>query len=216
MLRTYHARAVALKTKGARPYFTEPVRLPNAQTELFFDVETDPFRDLCYLHGFVKRTASDNATEEFVPFTADEADPKLEKAAFAAAWDFVQSHPEATVYYYSPYERTTWRKLAKRYPDVVTDDHVSMLFAEDRFVDLYQDLVRSKMIWPTTSLSIKALASYLGFHWRDPDPSGAASVQWFHQWIEHGDPQLWHRILDYNEDDCRAMRVLVDALRRMN
>ena len=28
------------------------------------------------------------------------------------------------IYYYSPYERTTWRKLQNRYPDVITEENV--------------------------------------------------------------------------------------------
>jgi uncharacterized protein len=215
-LKTYHARAVLQKQENAKPYFTSPVELPTASVELFFDVETDPFRDLCYLHGFVVRRNGDNATEEFVPFTADEATPELEKAAFAQAWQFVNGHADAIVYYYSPYERTTWKRLARDYPEVASEDAVIALFEQPRFVDLYQDVVRSKMIWPTHSLSIKALARFLGFQWRDTDPSGAASVQWFHQWVETGDLAIWSRILEYNEDDCRAMRVLADALRRLS
>ena len=76
--------------------------------------------------------------------------------------------------------------------------------------------MQTDIIWPTSSLSIKALAKFLGFQWRDTDPSGAASVQWFHQWVETGDIDIWNRILEYNEDDCRAMRVLADALRQIN
>ena len=215
VLEKLHARAVSLKQQDARPYYTQAVDLPISRIELFFDVETDPFRDLCYLHGFVKRVRGDNTTEEFIPFTAEEAAKALEEKAFLGAWEFVQSHPEAIVYYYSPYERTTWKKLAQRFPDVASEDAVVALFEQDRFIDLYHDVVRSKMIWPTHSLSIKALASYLGFQWRDTDPSGAASVQWFHRWTETGDPAIWKRILEYNEDDCRAMRVLVDAVRQL-
>jgi predicted RecB family nuclease len=214
-LRTYHARAVLQKQENAKPYFTAPVELPMATVELFFDVETDPFRDLCYLHGFVVRMNGDNKTEEFEAFTADEATPELEEAAFAGAWRFVHDHADALVYYYSPYESTTWKKLAKRFPEVASVDDVQALFEQPRFIDLYNDIVRSKMIWPTTSLSIKALAKYLGFQWRDTDPSGAASVQWFHQWVETGDIDIWNRILEYNEDDCRAMRVLADGLRKL-
>jgi predicted RecB family nuclease len=214
-LRTYHARAVLLKREGAVPYFTEPVRLPTGNLELFFDVETDPFRDLCYLHGFVQRENERDEAEVYVAFTADEATPELERAAFAQAWEYVNAHPDALVYYYSPYERTTWKKLAARYPDVGSEEDVLSLFDQPRFIDLYSDMVRPKMIWPTHSLSIKALAGFLGFQWRDTDPSGAASVQWFHQWVETGDVQIWRRILEYNEDDCRAMRVLADALRRI-
>ncbi|MFC2094859.1 TM0106 family RecB-like putative nuclease [Candidatus Bipolaricaulota bacterium] len=214
-LQTYHARAVLQKQEDAQPYFTSPVELPTAPVELFFDVETDPFRDLCYLHGFVQRVGGKNESEQFVAFTAQEAEPELEKIAFAEAWRFVNDHADAVVYYYSPYERTTWKRLARDYPDVASEDEVMELFAQSRFVDLYQDVVRSKMIWPTHSLSIKTLATFLGFQWRDTDPSGAASVQWFHQWVETGDAKIWTRILEYNEDDCRAMRVLADELRRI-
>lgn len=37
-----------------------------------------------------------------------------------------------------------------------------------------------------------------------------------HQWIiKTKDPKVTERILDYNEDDCRAMRVVLDAMRGM-
>jgi len=46
-----------------------------------------------------------------------------------------------------------------------------------------------------------------------PSKSDAASIQWFHEWVETGDASLRGRILEYNEDDCRATRVLVDVLK---
>jgi len=67
--------------------------------------------------------------------------------------------------------------------------------------------------WPTNDHSIKTLASYLGFHWRDPSPSGAASIEWYNRWIETGDKDIRRRILEYNEDDCVATRVLLDGIR---
>jgi predicted RecB family nuclease len=213
VLRKLHARAALQKQDAPSPYFTDEVRLPESRVELFFDVETDPFRDLCYLHGFVERT--DGTPERYVAFFADEAFEEAERDAFADAWAFVRERPDAAVYYYSHYERTTWKKLAGRFPEVASEDEVLARFAEDRFVDLYSDVVKSRMIWPTTSLSLKELARFLGFAWRDTDPSGAGSIQWFHQWVETGDPSVRRRILEYNEDDCRATRVLVDALRQL-
>ena len=53
------------------------------------------------------------------------------------------------------------------------------------------------------------------FSWRDAHPSGAASIEWFHRWIELADPAIRQRILDYNEDDCRATRVLRDGLENL-
>ncbi len=215
-LQKYHARAVLQKQSSPAPYFTEEVRLPPSETELFFDVETDPFRGLCYLHGFVERTRRDSETEEYVAFFADEAVEEAERDVFAQAWAYVQAHSDAVVYFYSHYERTIWKQLAGRFPDVATEDDVTALFEQDRFVDLYTDVVKPRMIWPTYSLSLKVLAAFLGFKWRDTDPSGAGSIQWFHEWIETGDESIQQRILAYNEDDCRAMRVLVDALTELS
>jgi predicted RecB family nuclease len=211
-LQKYHARAVLQKERSPVPYFLEPVRLPKRPVELFFDVETDPFRGLCYLHGFVERSAHRLKDERYVAFLAEEPTQEAERVAFARAWAYVKTRSDAVVYYYSKYERTTWAQLAARYPDVAAKEDVLALFEDERFIDLYNDIVRSRMIWPTVSLSIKALARHLGFRWRDTDPSGAASIHWFHRWVETGDPQIRQRILDYNEDDCRATRVLVDTL----
>ena len=116
------------------------------------------------------------------------------------------------MYYYSKYERTIYRKLREKYPDVCTEEELEALFDPERSVDLYYDVVLKATEWPTRDFSIKTLASYLGFAWRDPHPSGAASIEWFHRWVETGDATIRQRILDYNEDDCRATRVLRDGI----
>jgi len=69
--------------------------------------------------------------------------------------------------------------------------------------------------WPTRDFSIKTIAKYLGFQWRDAHPSGAASIEWFNRWVTSRNPDVRQRILDYNEDDCRATRVLLDGIRAL-
>ncbi len=46
-------------------------------------------------------------------------------------------------------------------------------------------------------------------------PSGAASIEWYHRWVETRDVAIRQRIFDYNEDDCTAMRVLLDAVQKL-
>lgn len=70
--------------------------------------------------------------------------------------------------------------------------------------------------WPLSSYSIKDLAAYLGFKWRDETPSGALSIQWFNQYLETKHEKELKRILEYNEDDCKAMVVLKDALEKLS
>lgn len=214
-LQKYRARALLLKQPDARPYFREPIELPTSEVEVFFDIEDDPMRGMCYLHGFVERRGGINETERYIACVASEPTPIEEEAAFQMAWSYLNGlGNSARVYYYSKYERTAWKKLAGRYPSVCSVDEVEALFSREWMVDLLYDVV-SKTEWPTNNRSIKTLAKYLGFKWRDSNPSGAASIEWYDQWVQSGSSEVRQRILDYNEDDCRATRVLLDGLREI-
>lgn len=212
-LRLFQQRAKLLTDPGATAFLRAPIELPVTDAEIFFDIEADPMRDLVYLHGFVERNGRDPATERFTYFYADGVEPEYERAAFAGAIEWIKAHPHATLYYYSKYERTEYRKLQQRYPEVCSADEIEDLFTPPRSIDLYYDVVLKATEWPTHNHSIKTLAKHLGFAWRDTDPSGAASIEWFHRWVESGDPAIKQRIVDYNEDDCRATGVLLDGIR---
>ena len=212
-LEKFHERANLIAAgKNARPYLKAPLVLPIADLELFFDIEVDPIRDICYLHGFIERRGGDNNTEHFVYFFAEEPTDKAEKNAFTQAWEYMRENRPCVIYYYSKYERTIYRKLQKKYPDVCSSEELESLFDPEQAVDLYFDVVLKITEWPTQDYSIKTLAKYLGFGWRDKHPSGAASIEWFDEWTETGDMAKLQQILEYNEDDCRATRVLRDAL----
>jgi predicted RecB family nuclease len=208
-------RARLVTSRNPQPYLTGPLALPFSDLEIFFDIETDPLRDICYLHGFIERQGGDNATERFHGFFVRDLTAAAEEQAFAAAWAYLRDRPSATIYYYSKYERTVWRKLQTKYPGVCTEVDIEALFDPARAVDLYYDVVRASTEWPTRDFSIKTLAKFLGFEWRDTSPSGAASIEWFDRWTKTGDPTIRARIIDYNEDDCRATRVLLDGIRAL-
>ncbi len=212
-LRKFHRRATLLTTNNAKPILTGPVRLPAVDTELFFDIEVDPMRDLCYLHGIVERAGGDNSTEKFVYFFAGAETVDAERAAFAGAMNYFRSKLSASIYYYSKYERTLYRKLQQKFPDVCSADEIEQLFDPAKAIDLYYDVVTKVTEWPTNDQSLKTLAKFLGFKWRDTHPSGAASIEWFDRWCKDRSPEVRQRILDYNEDDCRATRILLDGIR---
>ncbi|MCP2216234.1 TM0106 family RecB-like putative nuclease [Bradyrhizobium elkanii] len=213
--RMLHARSVMLKSSSPKPYLRLPIRLDVFSLELFFDIEVDPLRGICYLHGFVERRNGDNNSERFEGFFADEATRGAERDAFATALDYLDSRSGAGIYYYSKYERTIYRKLQQKYPDICSPEHVEKIFDPQRAVDLYGDVVLKATEWPTRDHSIKSLAKFLGFAWRDTHPSGAASIEWYDRWCRGQDPLIRRRILDYNEDDCRATRVLLDGIRAL-
>jgi predicted RecB family nuclease len=209
-------RAKLLTTENAHPILQESIKFPVYERELFFDVEVDPMRNICYLHGFIARDNGDNQTEEFISFFASEYTPEAERIAFADSMQYIEANRPCSIYYYSKYERTIYRKLQKKYPDICNEGEIELLFGPEHSIDLYYDVVKKSTEWPTNDYSIKTLATYLGFSWRDKHPSGAASIEWFDRWVKTKDPLIRQRILEYNEDDCRALRVLLDSIRQMS
>ena len=104
------------------------VKFPVADKELFFDIEVDPMRNLCYLHGFVERNNGDNNSEKFVAFFSGEETPESRETAFRDAWEYMKASQPAAIFYYSRYERTIYRKLRAKYPTVCSEQDIETLF----------------------------------------------------------------------------------------
>lgn len=176
---------------------------PKVQTEIYFDVEDDPTRNLTYLFGLVLRSQS--GEENFRYFLA--RTPEEGEKTAKAFWEFMAGVDDAVFYVYSPKERTMLRQLMVRYG---LNESIFNRYLEREY-DLYSDLVVKYSDWPTYSYGIKQIARLIGFKWRDPDPSGANSIAWYNEYLN--DPSrfgILERIVKYNEDDCRAMMAVKD------
>ena len=196
-----------------KPVLLEPVSFPVVSYELFFDIEDDPTQEFVYLHGVYERKGEE---VRFLDFTATELSNEAEKDAWTRFWTYIKSLPvnDFSVYYYSPHEKTTYKKLQKKYPDVISAEEVLEFFDSPNVIDLYKVVLKSTD-WPLSSYSLKAIAVHLGFQWRDESPSGALSIQWFNEYMEKRDPEMLKRILEYNEDDCKATMVLKDGIEKL-
>lgn len=179
--------------------------------ELFFDIEDDPTQSFVYLHGVYERSPKG---ERFVSFVAEEKTDVSEKEAWLNFWNYIRSLPkdDFTVYYYSHHEKTTYKKMSKKYPGVVSDEELEWFFSPEKAIDLYSDVILKNTDWPLMSYSLKDIAQYLDFSWRDKSPSGAMSIEWFNKYLETKDKKDMDRILLYNEDDCKATMVIKDYL----
>ncbi|MFC1656290.1 TM0106 family RecB-like putative nuclease [Patescibacteria group bacterium] len=204
-------RRATVFSKTKKPVLYEPISFPDVTYELYFDIENDPTQEFVYLHGVYERKS--DGGERFLDFTAKEISPEAEKEAWSKFWEYIDSLPadNYAVYYYSAHEKTTYKKMQKIYPDVISAEKVEEFFENPNVIDLYK-IVQKQTDWPLGSYGIKPIAQYLGFNWRDENPSGAASIEWFNHYIETKDQKDLERILIYNEDDCKATMVLKDAL----
>ena len=101
---------------------------------------------------------------------------------------------------------------AKRFqgiPGVPTVAEVRAFIDSDEWVDIYQ-AVSDQFICPNGK-GLKKIAPVAGFHWRDDEASGEASMTWYRNAVGMDGPQdltQRARILEYNEDDVLATAAL--------
>jgi uncharacterized protein len=202
-------RARIMSENSAPVIYSSPI-FPKTSYDLFFDIEDDPTQAFVYLHGVYERSPKG---EQFMSFVAEEKTDESEREAWLNFWNYIRSLPkdDFTVYYYSHHEKTTYHRMSKKYPGVVSDEELEWFFSPEKAIDLYGVILKNTD-WPLMSYSLKEIAQYLKFSWRDKSPSGAASIEWFNKYLETKDPEDMKRILIYNEDDCKATMVIKNYL----
>jgi uncharacterized protein (TIGR02679 family) len=194
---------------------------PAVDLEIAYDIEDDVFEPYVYLHGLLlrPRNAANNAQELDVPdFGTYEPVsarlPETEREVWSRFLERIARFSENgsyCVYVYGSHERTTLRHLGARYGGMeILEPFIA------RFVDVH-DAIKNTVVLPTESTSLKAVARWIGFEWRDTDPGGAESLAW---WAEYAHELVANaasrdRILTYNEDDLRATMVVVDWLAQL-
>ena len=181
---------------------TQPI--PSGAIELYFDIEAEPERQTDYLLGVLLVDRLNN-TEKFYAFLAE--NPEDEGKIWQEFLDFIHLYPDAPIFHYSEYEADTIKRLARLY-GTPREQKKEVL---SRLVDLHF-WVTEAVIFPVESYSLKAIANWIGFYWRETTGSGDQSVCWYDRWLKTQDRTLLELILSYNEDDCRATRYLKDWL----
>ena len=176
--------------------FTATSTIPTASVELYFDIEAEPDLQLDYLLG-VLVIDRHTQTETFHPLLAEHPDD--EASIWQQFLELVSLYPDAPIFHFSDYEVETVKRLAKLYNP--PPRQLKPLFS--RFVDVHQGVMKTVTL-PVESYSLKHLARWLGFEWRDPGVTGSQCVCLYDQWLKTGDRSLLDVILRYNEDDCRA------------
>lgn len=191
-LETMRDQAIAIKE--GRHIIRGSVDFPEANVELFFDIESDPLRDFDYLFGVLKVTRDG---EEYHPFFAQA--PEQEERMWTEFVRFIEGHLDAPIYHYGWFEKEVLQRFMARYGlGAIARDALAR-----NMIDLLE-VARSSVIFPLSFYSLKDIGFYIGFRWRGEDASGVNSVLWFEEWLQKKTPKLFQKILEYNEDDVRA------------
>lgn len=198
-------RLQAIALQQGKHFFLGVMEFPQTTTALFFDIESDPLRDFDYLFGVLEVTGKKQTYHSFFA-----RKPEEQEKIWKQFTDFLEQYPQAPVYHYGWFEKETCARLGQRYG--ISQSLQKSL--QTRMIDLHE-VIRSLVVFPLSFYSLKDLAQYIGFSWRDKEANGANSVLWFEEYLQAktGKKKIRDRILQYNEDDVQATYVLQEWLK---
>jgi predicted RecB family nuclease len=109
--------------------------------------------------------------------------------------------------HYGNYELKALRQIRHEMPLVY---HSKIDEAIKNSVNLLS-IIGPYIYFPTYSNSLKEIARFLNFTWSDPLSSGLQSLAWRTRWLQ-GDRSYKETLLQYNRDDCIALRKVTEFI----
>jgi len=201
------------------------VYCPTADVEV--DVDMESYDDRTYLWGASVRTAPhvEGIAQGYTPFvTWDELTPDAERDVFLSFWQWMSELRERAVAtsltfaaycFWAQAENGAMDRALEApgvAPTVVESVQHFRRQQPPQWIDMHEHAKRC--IQTEGPLGLKHLARGAGFEWRDENPSGEASMLWYE--VARGSDEealrSRQRLLEYNEDDCRATAALRDWL----
>ena len=180
---------------------------------LLYDIESDPDARDDFLHGFVIVPRQPDGSWPAQPDPAWRYTPllALQEHGEARLWRRLQAlldrYPGWPLLHYGETEAISLVRLAQR--QGAREAELTRLRA--RLVDVHARLRRHWLL-PVNSYGLKAVASWLGFHWSQSGVDGARCLLWWRQWRRDGGPARLQRIFTYNRDDNLATWAVVSWL----
>jgi uncharacterized protein len=186
------------------PVILKKPSFPDVETEIYFDVESDPTNSIDYMFGTLVRK---DGKEEYKYFWAKDKDD--EERMWKEFLDFLVPLENFVIYHYAPYELQVFGKMVKKYG--AAEELISKF--KENTIDLYTYAVEGAVL-PLYFYGLKDVAGFLGYQWQAEDAGGAESVVWYNDWLRTGDKKIKEKIVKYNEDDVRATALVKDWLDR--
>ena len=187
------------------------LKIPKAKEEIYIDFETAGESEdgevpaMAYMLGVLYKEGGKWIYKSFIAENAKDG----EKELLDGFIKFLKLHPDSILYHWADFELGEFNKMFEKYKTPKKDQE----FVKKRLFDLIKPF-REGIIVPTYSNSIKDVAPWLGFKWRQDDVTGTNSMVLYYDYLKTKDSKLLQKILDYNEDDVVAMKVVREWLRK--
>lgn len=190
-------QALAIRTE--KIYLQELPELSRHQVELFLDIESIPDQNFNYLIGLLICEGTNTSYHSFWADTNCD-----EEQIWIKFLEKVNQYPEAPIYHYGSYEPKALEQAMKSY-------HLNCEKLQKRLVNV-NTYIYGKIYFPVRSNSLKEIGKFIGAFWTASDASGLQSIVWRYHWQRDQEPEYKQILLTYNQEDCQALKLLIDEL----
>ena len=183
------------------------------EVEIYLDLEgsgelfqDDPSWNCIYLIGLISRI--EGRAKTYVAHLAKR--PQEERRILSDFVDDLRKQKNRyRLYHWHHYEKTQLKKACERHGLEEAYGSLILPYLEDLCT-----AAQASYVLPTPGWSIKVVAPYFGFNWTqaasEVDAMKSAMI-WYKQAFDGGNGAGLEKVLQYNQDDCRAMIVVKDG-----
>ena len=162
------------------------------------DIESNPDEKHDFLYGFIGINNIYNNDEEYQYDSILNLNQNNKKC-FDEIYSKLQFHKNWPILHYGDTEKIAITKLAKQFE--LNNKEINDL--SKRFIDLHC-VIRNTWILPIKNYSLKTVANWIGFDWKQKNVSGSRALYWWIQYQDTQDKIFIEKIMQYNKDDCLA------------
>ena len=163
-----------------------------------FDIESNPDERHDFLYGFLKvNNLFENIEDDFydpilnLKNNSKKSNHKIIQKLFSKKY--------WPVLHYGETEKIAILNLARQ----LDLDIKEIEILKSRFIDLHL-IVRGSWILPIRNYSLKTVANWMGFKWKQKNVSGSKALYWWIQYKSTSNDLFLEKIIKYNRDDCLA------------
>ena len=171
-----------------------------------FDIESNPDIKHDFLYGFLKINNLFTKKENLI------YEPILnlknyKEESYKQIIKMLFSNKEWPVLHYGETERIAIIQIAKKLN--FSSEEIDLI--KSRFIDLHT-LIRNYWILPIKNYSLKSVANWLNFKWKQKNVNGSKALYWWMQYQITDNEVFLKKIIKYNKDDCLATLHIAEWL----
>lgn len=193
-------QALAIRTQ--KIYLYDLPQLNRKPVEIFLDIEGIPDQQYEYLIGLLVCDVINSCKYHY--FWADIREDEVQ--VWRQFIEIVNQYTDAPIFHYGNYELHALAKFAKRYESDIKVEEI-----KKRLVNINTHIY-GHIYFPVYSNGLKAIGKFIGATWTSPEASGLQSIVWRYHWEDGQDVKYRELLLNYNREDCQALKLLTDKL----